>query len=57
MAIENNIETQKGNKTVKVIRLENELDKMDENIENLVNNLYTNIGAWMNLDDCENAPC
>jgi len=51
MAHENNIKTKKSNKAVKVIRVEDELNQMDENIDNLVNNLYTNTGAWMNLDD------
>ena len=51
MAHKNSIKIQKSDKTKKIIRFENELNKMDKNIDDLVCNLYTNIGAWMNLDD------
>jgi len=51
MAHKNDIKTKKSNKAVKVIRVEDELNQMDKNIDNLVCNLYTNIGTWMNLDD------
>ena len=51
MAHKIDIKIKKNNKVLKVNKIENELKKMDKNTADLVNNLYTNIGAWMDLDD------